>query len=142
MDNNISVNLDLEVPFFDVDSYRIAWHGSYVKYLEIARCKLLEHINYTYDDMERSGYFFPIVDLQIKYIQPLRFKQMVTVTATLSEWEHRLAIRYLITDQATGERLTKGRTVQAAVAMPGLTTQFICPNILIDNVQRVLSSQK
>lgn len=31
-------NTLIDVPFFDVDSMNIAWHGHYVKYLEIARC--------------------------------------------------------------------------------------------------------
>lgn len=137
--SKLSVSLDFEVPFFDVDAYRIAWHGSYVKYFEVARCKLLEHINYTYDDMERSGYFFPIVDLQIRYIKPLRFRQKTTIIATLEEWECRLVIHYLILDQDTGERLTKGKTVQVTVSMPDLITQFICPNILIGNVKQALS---
>ncbi|MBL4851586.1 MAG: acyl-CoA thioesterase [Gammaproteobacteria bacterium] len=139
MDSKISISLDFEVPFFDVDSYRVVWHGSYVKYFEVARCKLLEHINYTYDDMERSGYFFPVVDLQIRYIKPLRFRQKVTIIATLHEWECRLVLRYLILDQDSGQHLTKGKTVQAAVSMSDLITQFSCPDILINNVNKMLS---
>ncbi|MGH1540339.1 MAG: acyl-CoA thioesterase [Arenicella sp.] len=138
MQKQISITLEMEVPFFDVDSYRIAWHGSYVKYFEIARCKLLEHIGYTYADMEASGYFFPIIDMQVKYIKPLRFEQKFSMTATLVEWEHRLSIRYEITDLVSGERITKAKTSQVAVAMPNYITQFVSPDILLDKVNKVL----
>jgi len=33
---------EFSVPFFDVDSMNIVWHGHYVKYFELARCQLLE----------------------------------------------------------------------------------------------------
>ena len=131
----ISVSLSREVEFYDVDTYRIVWHGSYVKYFEAARCKLLEHINYTYEDMEASGYFFPIIDIAIKYIKPLSFRQKFIITASLIEWESRLTIRYAITDPATEKTLTKGQTTQVAVAMPEQVTQFISPPELVNRVQ-------
>lgn len=138
--NKLSISLDMEVAFFDVDSYRIVWHGNYPKYFEIARCKLLEHIDFTYEDMETAGYFFPVIDLQVKYIQPLRFKQLFTITATLTEWENKLTIQYLIQDRDTGEKITKAKTSQVAIAMPEHVTQFTSPEILIDKVKVALEA--
>jgi acyl-CoA thioester hydrolase len=31
------------VPFFDIDTMNVVWHGHYVKYLEVARCALLDN---------------------------------------------------------------------------------------------------
>lgn len=138
MTTEISITLDMEVAFFDVDSYRIAWHGSYPKYFEIARCKLLEHIDFTYNDMEQAGYFFPIIDLNVKYIKPLVFGQHFSITATLAEWENKLSIHYLIRDKQTGEKLTKGKTSQVAVAMPDKITQYVSPKILLDKIEAAI----
>ena len=44
------------VPFHDVDSIGIAWHGHYAKYFEIARCALLDSFDYGYDAMRESGF--------------------------------------------------------------------------------------
>jgi len=33
---SINVSYEMEVPFFDVDTYRIVWHGNYPKYFEVA----------------------------------------------------------------------------------------------------------
>lgn len=137
--DKLSISLDMEVAFFDVDSYRIVWHGNYPKYFEIARCKLLEHIDFTYDDMEAAGYFFPIIDMKAKYIKPLQFKQLFTITATLIEWENKLTIHYLIQDRDTGEKITKAETSQVAIAMPEHITQFVSPDILINKVQAALN---
>lgn len=44
-------SFEIEVPFFDVDSMHIVWHGNYVKYLETARCAFLSAIGYDYNEM-------------------------------------------------------------------------------------------
>jgi len=66
--STLSASFEMQVPFFDVDSYRIVWHGNYPKYFEIARCKLLDMIEYPYSVMEESGYFFPVIDLKTSRI--------------------------------------------------------------------------
>lgn len=140
MTDKLSISLDMEVAFFDVDTYRIVWHGSYPKYFEIARCKLLESIDFTYQKMEESGYFFPIIDMSIKYVKPLIFGQKFTITATIVEWENKLTIQYLIKDHISGEKITKATTSQAAVLMPGHITQFVSPKALIDKVNKALTA--
>lgn len=119
----LSTEIELEIPFHDVDSMGITWHGNYLRYFEIARCKLLDRFDYGYSRMQESGYAWPIVDLQLKYVKPSRFEQKIRVSAALVEWENRLKINYQICDATSGERLTKGYTIQAAVDMQ---TQELC----------------
>jgi len=137
----ISASFEMEVAFFDVDSYRIVWHGNYPKYFEIARCALLEKIGYPYEKMEESGYFFPVIDLQTKYLKPLIFKQKVRVTASLKEWEHKLIVDYVIADIDNNQVMTKGQTTQVAVLMPEKITQFQIPTQLIDNVNALIAKE-
>ncbi|WP_100656150.1 acyl-CoA thioesterase [Alteromonas flava] len=124
-----------EIPFFDVDSYRVVWHGNYPKYIEIARCALLEEAGCPYSLMEEKGFFFPIVDLQIKYVRPLLFKQKVTFEAWFVEWQNRLRIRYEIRDADTREVFTKAVSTQFAIAMPDNITQFESPAFLVEKVE-------
>ena len=130
----LSITIPMEVDFYDVDSYRVVWHGNYPKYFEIARCKLLDKIGFTYADMEENGYFYPVVDLHAKYIRPLRFEQKFEITAQLKEWEHKLVIDYRIVDVVTRDVVTKGQTTQFAVKMPEEITQFDSPKQLIESV--------
>lgn len=133
----ISDKYPLKVPFFDVDSMNIVWHGNYCKYLELARCQLLDKIGYNYSDMAASGFSFPIVDMQIKYIKPLLFEQSIVITATLVEWQYRLKINYLIQDADTGEKFTKAHTIQAAVDMSTGQLRLECPDIFVHKVNRL-----
>jgi len=115
--NEHAAAIEIQVPFFDVDSMRIAWHGHYVKYFELARCRLLEQLGHDYDAMFDSGYAWPIVDIRIRYMRPLRFNQKIRVIATLTHWTHQLKITYRIRDIDSGASLSRGHTLQAPVDM-------------------------
>lgn len=124
----------LQIPFHDIDTMEAVWHGHYAKYFEIARCALLETFDYNYPQMKASGYAWPVVDMQIRFIKPARFGQQVVVTATLVEWENRLKVRYLIKDASTGRRLTTGATTQVAVEMPTGEMLFASPPVLFQKL--------
>ena len=120
----------IDPAFFDIDPMEIVWHGNYVKYLEIARCTLLDQIDYNYYQMKDSGYAWPIVDLHLRYVRPIRFRQRVNVLAKIIEWEHRLRIYYRISDAETGAKLTTGHTVQVAVDIRNGELCFETPEVL------------
>ena len=96
----VSCDIEVEVPFFDVDLMEIVWHGHYVKYFEIARCVLLDKIGYNYMKMRESGYTWPVIDLRIRYAKPAKFGQKIIVHAGIDEWENRLKIHYQIFESA------------------------------------------
>ena len=105
----------VNVPFHDVDSAGIVWHGHYVKYLEVARCVLLDKVDYSYNRMLESGYIWPVIDMQLRYVKAVKFAETVRIRARLIEWEHRLKLDYLISNAITGARVCKAWTVQVAV---------------------------
>jgi len=130
MAEKLYTEIELLVPFHDVDMMEVVWHGHYCKYFEIARCALLESIDYDYRQMRDSGFFWPIIDLHLRFIKPARFGQRIVVRATLSEWENRLKIDYLIRDHASGSRLCKGHSVQVAVDIETREMRFESPPVL------------
>lgn len=122
--------VEIDVPFFDVDSMQIVWHGHYVKYFEIARCHLLEQINYNYNQMRESGYVWPIIDLHIRYAKPAVFGQKILVHAEIVEWQFRLKMNYRIVDKLSGQRLTRGHSCQVAVDMASNEMCYESPGII------------
>ncbi|WP_030129187.1 thioesterase family protein [Pseudomonas sp. QTF5] len=134
----LHTDTEILVPFFDVDTMNVVWHGHYVKYLEVARCALLDTIGHNYDAMVASGYAWPVIDLQLRYVRGAVFGQKLNVRANLVEWENRLKISYLISDLATGERLTRACSVQVAVDMSSREMQLASPKVFTDAVERML----
>ena len=120
----------IDVPFFDVDLLGVAWHGHYVKYLEIARGALMETISYNYREMKASGYAWPVTELKLRYVYPARLGQKIRVKAVMREFELRIVIDYLITDAETDKRLSKGHTIQVPVDMETEEMLFGTPPVL------------
>ena len=122
----------IEVPFHDVDIMNVVWHGHYLKYFEIARCKLLDQFHYNYMQMQASSYAWPVIESHVRYVQGIQFEQKIRIRAILKEWENRLKIDYVIFDEATGKRLTKGYTTQVAVEIQTREMCFQSPQVLFD----------
>lgn len=135
----LQAEVEVLVPFFDVDSMDVVWHGHYIKYFEVARCALLERIGHNYTQMRDAGYAWPIIDVQLRYIRGARFNQRIVVRADLLEWENRLKINYLISDAETGERVTRGSTVQVAVEIASREMLLASPSVFVEAVERALS---
>lgn len=125
----------VEVPFHDVDVMGVAWHGHYLKYFETARGALLRALDYDYPQMRDSGYLWPVVECQLKYVRPARYGQVLRIAARLLEYENRLKIAYEIFDAASGERLTRGHTTQVAVDATSEELQLVSPPALLERVE-------
>jgi len=138
----LGASVRIKVPFYDVDSLNVAWHGHYAKYMEEARCALLELVDYDYGAMQAEGYAWPVVDLHIRYAQPALFGQELTARAELIEWETRLVLNYLISDARTGTRLTRATTTQVAVHIATRETQLVSPPGLIRAVRTALAREE
>lgn len=131
----LSADVIIEIPFHDVDTMHIVWHGHYLKYFEIARCALLEQFDYNYPQMQASGYMWPIIESHVRYIQGVKFAQKIRIVAQLLEWENRLKIHYTVYDAHTNQRMTKGYTIQVAVAQPNHELCLVSPDVLLQKLQ-------
>ena len=134
----LPTEIEVEVPFHDVDIAGVAWHGHYAKYLENARWALMHRIGYGLDQMIESGYGWPVIELELRYLRFSRFRDRLRVRASLVEWENRLVMHYLVVDAANGERVARGRSVQVAVDIASRELQFVSPRALVERVAAAL----
>jgi len=133
-DPRFSTEVELVIAFHDVDSMDVVWHGNYFRYLEIAREKLLNQLNYGYRVMRDNGHMWPIIDARIKYPGAVQFEQKIRVVARLLEYENRLKIGYTLFDAETGKKTTEAWTIQVAVDSEKKEMLFISPEILFERM--------
>lgn len=131
---DLSHEIELSPAFHDLDPMDIVWHGNYVKYLEIARNALMAKFDYDYLQMRASGYAWPIVDMRLKYVGPVRYGQRIRIKASIVEWENRLRIDYLVTCAETGVRLHKASSVQVALSIETREMCWVCPPVLFEKL--------
>ncbi len=72
--------LKFKVQYFDTDAYKVAWHGSYLRWMEAGRVDFL-YLNGT--DIkkldEESKIVMPVVEINIKYKQSAKLMDEIIV---------------------------------------------------------------
>lgn len=126
----------MQVPFHDLDPMQIVWHGNYLKYFDTARESLFRSLGVDlYDFFRETGYLFPVIRSTVKYIEPLRYHDTFTCSATLMEITHKLVVDFEIRRTGTHTICTKGRGEQAAVKHPEMELCFEIPEIFRQRLQ-------
>lgn len=103
----------VKISFEDLDPMNVVWHGNYMRYMEQARCDLLEKLNYTYKNMKEDGYAYPIAKMQVKYIKPAKFGDILTIRSNLISIEPTLDIKYIIYNNEN--KIFEAQTTQIGV---------------------------
>ncbi len=105
-----AVDVELEIPFHDVDVLEVAWHGHYPKYLELARTAFVRARKLDNAEMRTLGYRFFIAEYFLRHVAPLRYGDRVRVVAWPVEIQNltlgKLAAQgwtVLVTTDAAGE---------------------------------------
>jgi len=63
------------------------YYGNYAFYYEIGRVEWLRSLGVLYKDMEEiEGIMLPVTSLQMRFVRPARYDEMLTVRTTLRQW--------------------------------------------------------
>lgn len=114
-----AVSVELEVPFHDVDALRVAWHGHYLKYFEIARTALQRAHRLDVPDLRALGTAWFVVDTRTRHVAPLRYGDKFRVSAWFYEDDPRIGIAYEIRALDSDRRVARGRTVLVSTTKDG-----------------------
>lgn len=114
-----AVEVELEVPFHDVDMLHLVWHGHYYKYFEIARTALLREHRLEGEELVETGFLFVVIESKCRYPSALRFGQRFRVGAAFADIDYRLKIDYEIWNITEDKRAAYGHTVLATIDSEG-----------------------
>ncbi len=123
-----SYEVTLKVPFYDLDPMQIVWHGNYLKYFDIARSELYDHLGvdlFAYHD--RTRYIFPIIRTAVKHIRPLKRGDEFVCRATVKEARTKIVVLFEVRLVKDGTLCARGSTEQVAVREPEMEMEFTIP---------------
>lgn len=119
------VSIELEVPFHDVDSLHVVWHGHYAKYLEIARTALLRALGFepsagaSLPGRDSSGNSLRVVGSECRYLSPLHYGDRVKVTAWVKQREPKIVVAYDVWNLTRDKQSARARTSLVVVDAGG-----------------------
>ena len=109
------------VLYADTDRSQVVYHGNYLRYFEFGRASLMRDAGYPYKEVEARGFIYPIIEIGLKYVSPLRYDDPIWINTRPADLERvRLSFDYVITHQETGELICTGSTRHCATNTAGL----------------------
>lgn len=97
------------VRYAETDAMGIVHHASYIVYFEEGRSSYIRQRGSSYADMERSGYYLAVSEVQATYLKPAKYDQHITVCTWLEQVRSRtLTFGYEILDEATNDIFVRG----------------------------------
>lgn len=110
----------IRVRFAETDMMGIVHHASYLLYFEVGRVELTRQTGASYADLEADGYSLAIGEIQVRYIAPAHFDQLLTIRTQVVDIRSRsVTFAYEIADQATNQILVTGISRQICVDHTG-----------------------
>lgn len=128
------IEVELEVPFHDVDMLRLVWHGHYYKYFEIARTQLLRKKGLSAEQIVQTGFMFVVIETKCRYPAPLRFGHRFVVGARVADVDYRVKIDYEIWNATENKRSAYGHTVLATISQSG-ELLLRTPDVLLERLR-------
>lgn len=79
-----SIDYPKRVRYGETDQMGYLYHGVYAQYYEIGRVEMLRSLGVTYRDMEeKHGILMPVMSLQMRFVRPALYDQLLTIRTTL-----------------------------------------------------------
>ena len=90
--------------YYETDQMKIVHHSNYIRWFEEARVHYLDAVGMSFAEQETSGIVCPVLTVDAKYIQMVRFGDTVQIMTRLNMYNGlRYGFSYEVRDKATGE---------------------------------------
>jgi len=100
----------VRVRYAEADPMNVVYYGNYAQYFEVGRVESLRNLGISYKGIEDMGIMLPVVELNIKYLRPAKYDDLLTIQTQIKEIpvDHRIVFDQEIYNEE-GKLLTIGK---------------------------------
>ncbi len=69
----------IRVRYGETDQMGYVYYGNYAQYFEVGRVEWLRALGFSYKSLEASGIMLPVLNLNINYLKPAKYDDLLTV---------------------------------------------------------------
>ncbi len=73
----------IRVRYGETDQMNVVYHANYITYFEVGRTEAIRELGFTYREMEAMGVEMPVTELNIRYLRPAHYDDLLTVKTQL-----------------------------------------------------------
>jgi acyl-CoA thioester hydrolase len=102
-------NTNIRVRYAEADPMNVVYYGNYAQYFEVGRVESMRALGLSYKTMEEMGFMLPVVELNIKYLRPAKYDDLLTIKSQIRQLptDHRIQFDQEIYNEE-GKLLTVG----------------------------------
>lgn len=99
------------VHYYETDKMGVVHHSNYIRYLEEARCYILEQYGYPYSKIEEKGLMIPVLEVNCKYKYHVTAFDTLQIDVKIAEFNGvKMKVKYKITNKANGNLVMEAET--------------------------------
>ncbi len=81
----VTHELKIRVRYGETDQMGYVYYGNYAQYFEMGRVEWLRNLNASYKSMENNGIMLPVLNLNVRYLKPAKYDDLLTLKTTLKK---------------------------------------------------------
>ncbi|MBO9155277.1 acyl-CoA thioesterase [Chitinophaga sp. GCM10012297] len=111
-----TTTIDIRVRYGETDQMGYLYYGNYALYYEVGRTDAIRQLGFTYRELEEQGVIMPVAELNVKYLRPAYYDDVITVKTILKELpaNHKIQFHSELYNQK-GELLNVGSVTLAFI---------------------------
>ncbi|MEO9531797.1 MAG: thioesterase family protein [Crocinitomicaceae bacterium] len=127
----------LRIRYSETDQMGYCYYGNYAQFFEIGRVETLREIGVSYKELEARGIMLPVVDLNVKYLRPALYDDLIEIKTYLNKVPGvKIEFDYEIYNEKK-ELLTTGSTTLVFISSKTMKP-IQAPQDLIDKIKEHL----
>ena len=100
-----------KINYYETDRMGIVHHSNYIRFLEEARCSMLESAGMPYSDFEKHGILIPVLSINCNYKCHVTFGDTIEIKTLVKDFNGvRLTMQYEATNKETGDLVLTAET--------------------------------
>jgi len=122
------------VRYGETDQMGYLYYGNYPQYYEIGRVEMLRSLGLTYKAMEEDqGILMPVVSMNIRYVRPAHYDELITIRTTLRQLPDRFITFNMELYNEEG-KLINGATVKLCFVDAQSGKTIPAPEMLVEQL--------
>ena len=126
--------IKIRVRYGETDQMGYVYYGNYAQYFEMGRVEWLRNLGESYKGMEKDGIMLPVLKLNVNYLQPAKYDDLLTLKTTLKKIPSaKIEFDFEVLNEKN-ELLTTGYTSLVFIDMEK-NRPTRCPNYLLEKIK-------
>ena len=76
---------NIRVRYGETDQMGYVYNGNYAQFFEVGRVEWLRALGVSYKSLEESGIMLPVIQLNINYMKPAKYDDLLTITTIMTK---------------------------------------------------------